>query len=335
MALVSIIVPVYNIKKYIEQCIESLLKQTCHDLEIILVDDGSTDGCSEICDRYQELDSRIRVIHKPNGGISDARNAGIREVHGKYFLFVDGDDYVADTLVEETLQCAEENNADLVLFDFAEVEEDTGRTDRWQMNVERGKVFNAGQKPELLISTPSPCNKLYKSEFFARLHIEYPLGRNYEDLAMTPRVVLQAERIVYLDSGPLYYYMLHTGSIMRSRNYKKSYDDRKDAIDQLISYFKEQGADNRFRDELEYMAFQHMFFIPSKEIILEAPGNEYLAKFREYIEQRFPGYHRNHYIEEELSGKDKLLLRLMRMRLYGVMRILSRLRKIKDGRKSR
>lgn len=151
---------------------------------------------------------------------------------------------------------------------------------------------------------------------------------------MTPRVILNAERIVYLDSGPLYYYVLHSGSIMRGRDYKKSYTDRKEAINNLISYFGKMGSYDEFESELEFMAFQHMYFIPSKEIILEAPGNEYLEKFRSYIKKNFPDVFKNHYIREQLSGKDKLLLGLMRNRLYGAMRLLSRIRKLIDEQRS-
>lgn len=333
MALVSVIVPVFNISRYLEKCISSIQNQTYKELEIILVDDGSTDGCSEICDRYQKRDPRIQTIHKKNGGISDARNKGIECAHGKYFLFIDGDDYIAETLVELTVKCAESKEADVVIFDFAEVEEDTGRTDRWEMNLKRNEVFNAKIKPELIISTPSPCNKLYRKSFFDSLKIKYPVGRNYEDLAMTPRVILKAERIVYLDSQPLYYYILHSGSIMRGRDYKKSYNDRKDAIDHLIHYFREEKVYDEFERELEYLAFQHMYFIPSKEIILEAPGNEYLRKFCEYIKQTFPHVFKNHYIQEQLSSKDKLLLGLMRIKLYKVMRVLSGMRKLVDTKR--
>ncbi|MFR4147327.1 MAG: glycosyltransferase family 2 protein [Mediterraneibacter gnavus] len=107
MSLVSIIVPVYNVEPYIETCIQSLIRQTMGNIEVILVDDGSTDRSGELCDQYAEADERIRVIHKQNGGLSSARNAGISAAKGEYLLFVDSDDYVSASLVEKTVSCAE------------------------------------------------------------------------------------------------------------------------------------------------------------------------------------------------------------------------------------
>ena len=109
MSLVSIIVPVYNVEPYIETCIQSLIRQTMGNIEVILVDDGSTDRSGELCDQYAEADERIRVIHKQNGGLSSARNAGISAAKGEYLLFVDSDDYVSASLVEKTVSCAEQN----------------------------------------------------------------------------------------------------------------------------------------------------------------------------------------------------------------------------------
>ena len=128
----------------------------------------------------------------------------------------------------------------------------------------------------------------------------------------------------------MYCYVLHTGSIMRSRNYRKSYLDRRAAVDGLIACFKANSVYHRFEGELEYLAFQHMFFIPSKEIVLEAPKDRHLGKFREYICHRFPRAIKNHYIKEMLSPKDKLMLWLLWKRLYCVMRALSKMRKLAD-----
>lgn len=107
---------------YIETCIQSLIRQTMGNIEVILVDDGSTDRSGELCDQYAEADERIRVIHKQNGGLSSARNAGISAAKGEYLLFVDSDDYVSASLVEKTVSCAEQNQADVVVFDYQEIE---------------------------------------------------------------------------------------------------------------------------------------------------------------------------------------------------------------------
>ena len=121
MPLVSVVVAVYNIEKYIETCIQSLLKQTYDEMEILLIDDGSQDESGSICDKYAEKDSRIRVLHKQNGGLSDVRNVGIQEASGKYLMYVDGDDTVSENFVEAAVSCAERFQTDIVIFDFQEI----------------------------------------------------------------------------------------------------------------------------------------------------------------------------------------------------------------------
>ena len=111
--LISIIVPVYNVEEYLPRCVESILTQTCKNLEIILVDDGSTDHCGSICDAYKEKDSRIKVIHKSNGGLSDARNAGLDQMTGEYVTCIDSDDFVSPFFVENLWSALEENHCDI------------------------------------------------------------------------------------------------------------------------------------------------------------------------------------------------------------------------------
>lgn len=123
MELVSVIVPVYNVEKYLARCIQSVCGQSYQGLEIILVDDGSKDKSGVICDEYAEQDGRIKVIHKENGGLGDARNAGVEKAEGKYLLFVDSDDRIHENLVRDTVETAEKNQADMVIFDYIGEEE--------------------------------------------------------------------------------------------------------------------------------------------------------------------------------------------------------------------
>ena len=145
MPVVSIIVPIYNVEAYIERCIQSLLDQTESAIEVILVDDGSTDRSGQLCDQYAETDQRIRVLHKKNGGLSDARNAGIAIARGEYLLFVDGDDYADKELAEKTVFCAKQNDADMVVFDYQEIEMCSGRKDTRSCSLQAGKKLSAGK----------------------------------------------------------------------------------------------------------------------------------------------------------------------------------------------
>ena len=121
MSKVSIVVPIYNVEKYLEQCIDSIINQTLKDIEIILVDDGSPDNCPQICDDYAKKDSRIKVVHKKNGGLSSARNAGIEVATGDYIGFVDSDDYIELDMYEKMYSIAIENNVDFVMSDYYRV----------------------------------------------------------------------------------------------------------------------------------------------------------------------------------------------------------------------
>ena len=235
------------------------------------------------------------------------RNTGLAQASGVYLMYVDGDDYVAENYVEAALRCAEKHQADVVIFDFEEIEEATGRHDRWSMRIPGNKVTNAKEQPRLLITTPSPCNKLYRRAFWQSTGLTYPVGRNYEDLTMTPRLLVNAGHIVYLQSEPLYYYILHEGSIMRSRNFEKSYLDRTAAIRDILSYFQERGLYERI-----------------SRIAAVQPG------FWEYVPELFPKAGLNPYVKKCLSKKDRIMLRLIRWRLYGVIRFLSRIRRQKD-----
>jgi glycosyltransferase involved in cell wall biosynthesis len=117
MDLISIIIPVYKVEKYLEQCMNSVFNQTYRNIEIILIDDGSPDRCGLMCDEYAVKDSRVKVVHKTNGGVSAARNKGLEEADGDWILFVDSDDWVESDVCEVALKTAMENNADIVMFD--------------------------------------------------------------------------------------------------------------------------------------------------------------------------------------------------------------------------
>lgn len=330
MPTVTVVVAVYNIEKYIEKCIRSIVRQTWKEMEILLIDDGSSDESGNICDRYAKTDARIRVIHKKNRGLSDVRNVGLKEASGTYLLYVDGDDYIAPECVEKAVKCAERHEAEVVVFDYQEIEEATGRREHWSMEIQREKKLTVKECPSLLIATPCAWNKLYRKSLWERCRLCYPIGRVYEDLTVTPQILLNAESIVYLDSEPLYHYILREGSIMRSHNFKKSLDNRKAALEDVIAYFKEKNAFHTFRDELEYLMFEQVYFVPTKEVIYYDVHNEYRDQFSKYVFSVFPQADKNPYVRQWLSKKDKILLFLMKRRIYWGITWLSALRKRVD-----
>lgn len=225
MPLVSIIVPVYNVENYLKECIDSILMQTYKNIEVILINDGSSDSSGKLCDEYKEKDIRIKVVHKTNGGLSDARNSGLDICKGEYISFVDSDDYISPIFVEIYMQAIQEGNCDIVAM--------KGGTDFWD-----GDVFKpvlASRRDECRmeyleakvvlekmlyqqIATGAPF-KFCKKKLFDK--IRFPYGYLYEDVATTYKLFLEASNsaIIY---GDLYAYRKRRDSIIRQKfNEKK------------------------------------------------------------------------------------------------------------------
>lgn len=212
--LISIIVPVYNVEQYLKQCVDSILNQTYKQLEVILVDDGSTDSSRDICNQYEAADNRIKVIHKENGGLADARNAGLSIATGEYIGFVDSDDFIHKDMYKTLVILMEQNNADMVMA-------------KWQAFVEQvdcrandtleAMVFDGIDSLKFLIYgenryhiTLSVWDRLYKKELIKDLM--FPKGKCYEDVVWSTEAFYRAKRTVYIDKT-LYYYRQRANSI--------------------------------------------------------------------------------------------------------------------------
>lgn len=212
--LVSIIVPIYNVEKYLERCICSILCQTYSNLEIILVNDGSTDNSKSIIDKYSKKDERIIVINKENGGLSDARNAGIDIHSGQYIFFVDSDDFIHPDTINILLGISKDTDADIVECGLLNVNENS--VIKFEKHVISYVVFNHMQAVERIIKYDSKImawNKLYKSNLFDS--IRYPVGKIHEDEFTTPYLVDLCNIYVYTDLA-LYFYVQRSNSIMNS-----------------------------------------------------------------------------------------------------------------------
>lgn len=214
--MVSVIVPVYNVEKCLRRCIDSILRQTYTNFELILIDDGSTDGSGAICDEYARKDNRIKVIHRENGGLSAARNSGLEVMTGEYVTFIDSDDYVTDNYIEYMYTLMVENKGDISAVSHEMIFDDTENG----LDLNENSVLSYDQKDiikELLKMTDAmghmAWGKLYKEGLFN--DIRYPEGKLYEDLAVIYDILLKADRVVVSDAR-LYKYYIRTGSIMQS-----------------------------------------------------------------------------------------------------------------------
>ena len=220
--LLSIIVPVYDVERYLPKCIDSILAQTFTDFELILVEDGSPDNCPALCDAAAAKDARIRVIHQKNGGLSAARNAGLDAARGAWIGFVDSDDYIAPEMYEVLYQAVQSTGADLALCDYAEVDEAGAPCQSMHVSLSEGEL--TGQ--ELLkrasgLMVQLAWNKLYRRAIFTQLR--YPEGKLNEDLFLIPEVCLQIQKAVVVPKA-LYYYVQRGGSIMNESKTLRHYD---------------------------------------------------------------------------------------------------------------
>lgn len=214
--LISVIVPVFNVASYIDRCIVSIIEQQNVNMEIILVDDGSTDGCGEKCDEYAKKDKRIRVIHKKNEGLSSARNVGLGCARGEYIFFLDGDDYLAEDALLNMYACLNETDSDICEGVIKAVDDSgCGFTVSKKISY---KVFNKNDALESLMYlndfTNSACAKLFRKNTIGE--IRFPEKKLYEDLATTYKFFFNANKSVKLDQI-VYYYYQNNDSIMHKQ----------------------------------------------------------------------------------------------------------------------
>ncbi|MBR3606495.1 MAG: glycosyltransferase [Lachnospiraceae bacterium] len=215
LPLLTVVITAYNIKDYLERSIESVRRQSYHNLEIILVDDGSTDGSEVLCDNYALLDKRIRVIHKANGGPSEARNVAIEEAKGEYIAFVDGDDWVEEDMYENMYLAIKEWNAELAVCTYKEVSKRYTKdpSDHNILFFDKDEALESFIKEEEEVQIQNAAwNKLYKRQLLSTLR--FPVGKLYEEIVFTTKLLHHANRVVYLNQAYYNYVVDRIGSIM-------------------------------------------------------------------------------------------------------------------------
>lgn len=233
---ISIIVPVYNVEHELSRCVDSILNQSYTNIEVILVDDGSTDRCPFICDAFVMKDRRVRVIHKPNGGLSSARNAGLREASGEWILYVDSDDYILNDSCERLIAVGAKYDCDIVSADAIR-EFNGGREYMVHGSLADGKCYPSR---DFIIKTVKPCEwyapawlNLYKRSFLIENNLFFVEGLLHEDMEMQPRVFLAAKTVAYC-AYPFYRYVDRASSIMNA----SKVDERVNAVEWIYSNWK-------------------------------------------------------------------------------------------------
>lgn len=247
MSIISIIIPIYNVEKYIHRCVDSVINQTYTDLEIILVDDGSPDNCGKICDEYAKKDNRIKVIHKENGGLSDARNHGIESAIGEWLFFLDSDDWIYPQTIENLYAAAIENNVSVSMCAYEE-------TDSKSLVVDDSKKSTLWTPKDLYlkhhVTATTAWGKLYHKDCFK--NIRYPAGKIHEDEFVTYRILFAQEKIAFINQ-PYYAYFMNDEGIMRSK-WTPARITAVDSLEEQCKFFR------KLKDE-ELIAFSDKTFL--------------------------------------------------------------------------
>lgn len=234
--MVSVIVPVYNVQDYLPKCIDSIINQTYKNLEIILVDDGSTDSSGIICEKYERKDNRIRVIHQANAGLSSARNAGLDIAKGDFISFVDSDDYIHKDMLAAMVKKSTEVQADIAICNYYFVDS-KGKIIEHDSTIQNETVVSQDRIMELLskgwLPSVMSCSKLYKRSIFNNLR--FPVGRIHEDDFLAHKIMAHAEKILLIPNF-FYYYLQREGSISKEKFSLKKFD-RIDALLERFDFF--------------------------------------------------------------------------------------------------
>ncbi len=286
---ISVIVPIYNVEEYLNKCLDSILHQTFTNYELILIDDGSTDSSSQIADEYAVKDDRIRVIHKKNGGLSDARNYGLDKATGKYICFIDSDDWIEETYLEELLHLAKEQEADIVICDYLKNSGDISVTQPAEPDI----VIQSGTDAidniygsrygEYVVA----WNKLYRKEIFDNLR--YPVGMIHEDEAIFGEIFCRASKVVRTERILYNYRTNNSSSIMSSEFSIKRLDIIK-ALEMRMGTFTRQGLKGYYeKDSFKYLYKILLNIVELKKLegqhsdIIKELKKKYWTKYRESL----------------------------------------------------
>ncbi len=310
---VSIIIPVYNGEKYIQNCIDSVINQTYKNLEIIIVNDGSKDDTLSVLKKYK-TDKRIKIINKENGGLSSARNTGLKYVSGKYLMFLDSDDYLSLDAIEKMISASSVNNSDITICDFL-VEYDD------KTEIKKGLELNQIDIKSALVSSPSACNKIYKINVF---NVAFPLKKYYEDLGTIPIIISNCSKISYVDEA-LYHYIQRNGSIMHQETYNRKLEDIFFILDRIYN----STVKTKYPQELEYIYVKHLLHDASLRFLNfnNNDAKKSLNKIVKIMKKKYPNWKKNKYLNL-MSKQELILTRLIYKKFFFIYKFY---RKVKSS----
>lgn len=300
MPKVSVIVPIYNVEKYLEKCINSLLSQTLEDIQIILVNDGSKDNSGNIAKEYEKNNKdRVIYVEKENGGLSDARNYGLKYATGDFIAFLDSDDYIEKNAYEEMYNKAIEENADYVECDFI-----------WEFpnKIRVDKQYPYKNKKEMLSFVRVVAwNKLIKSQLITDNNLEFPKGLRYEDVEFTYKLIPFVNKFAYVDK-PFIHYVQREGSIANVQNERTA--EIFTVLDNVIKFYKKNNIYEEYRDELEYNYARYLLCSSLKRMCKikdKTIREKLLTESWERLNLNFPNWKENVILKTVNIGKNKYM----------------------------
>lgn len=285
MPKVSVIVPVYNVENYIEKCLDSLVNQTLQDIEIIVVNDGSTDGSKDKIQKYLQKYDNIKYLEKENGGLSDARNFGMPHATGEYIAFLDSDDYVELDIYEKMYEIAQKENSDMVECDFIWEYPDKVRLDT-------GKIYS-NKKEMIEFARVVAWNKLIRKEILEYTKIEFPFGLRYEDVEFFYKLVPYLNKVSFVKEGLVHYVQRDT-SIANTQNIRTK--EIFTVLDDVFKFYKEKGIFEEYKEVLEYTYVRFLLCSSLKrmcKIENKVERKKALEETWDNISSKFPNWKKN------------------------------------------
>ncbi len=312
MIKISVIVPVYNVEDYIARCLDSLVNQTLKDMEIIVVNDGTKDNSQDIIDKYVKKYKNVKSFIKENGGLSSARNFGIKKAKGDYISFIDSDDYVELDMFEKMYKKIIEDKSDVAICDSINVYDD-GSKEYIHTNLH----YSDSTIKNYVIAPPMACIRLFKRSLFKKVSFE--LNRFYEDLNLVPYIIDQTDKVSFVEEG-LYFYYQRSGSIMKQTTFNNKLLDIFYVLDNNYKILY-----NKYPEEVEYLYITHLLRTASLRFLDYKEGTEYLYKINDIMKERFPNWKNNKYYLKS-SKKLKLICNLSYNKHYILLRLIKKLK---------
>lgn len=312
---ISIIVPVYNVEEYIEKCIESLVNQTQKDIEIIFINDGSTDNSRNIISKYEKKYKNIKCIDKENEGQAVARNIAIKESHADYVMFVDADDYISPNMCEEMLLKIQKEDSDMAFS--------TSYFKVLNNEINEEKTYGSEQKDlvaKYLLTQSGPVNKLIKKELIINNELYFKELRAYEDISVVPSWALYANKISYINKS-YYYYLIRDGSTMRQIKYNKKLEDIFSSLNNLLEKYNNSNNKNKYKEEIEWIFIEHLLHAASLRFFKFDNYQKNIEKINKTIKENFPNWRKNKYYKEQ-SYKYKIVCNLFYKEKYFILKKL-------------